>query len=95
MSLRAMQKRVTGLALKHLGRDYPLNPHDCRHYWATQAARHGTNPLHAAGGRGLDLAGDAAPLHRQGRDCQRGVRVGLGGWLMRHWQNPYHEAQIT
>jgi integrase len=35
MSLRALQKRVTWLALKHLGRDYPLNPHDCRHHWAT------------------------------------------------------------
>jgi len=35
MSLRAMQKRVTWLALKHLGRDYPLSPHDCRHHWAT------------------------------------------------------------
>lgn len=52
MSLRAMQKRVTWLALKHLGRDYPLSPHDCRHYWATQAARHGTDPftLQEAGG---------------------------------------------
>jgi integrase len=52
MSLRAMQKRVTWLAVKYLGRDYPLSPHDCRHYWATQAARHGTDPftLQEAGG---------------------------------------------
>jgi integrase len=52
MSLRAIQKRVQWLALKHLGRDYPLSPHDCRHYWATQAARSGTDPftLQEAGG---------------------------------------------
>ena len=50
MSTRAIHKRV-----KHLGRLIGVNalsPHDCRHTWATRAARGKTNPfvLQEAGG---------------------------------------------
>jgi len=51
MSVRAMQKRVAYLGERELGLS-GLSPHDCRHYWATDAARNGTDPfrLHEAGG---------------------------------------------
>jgi integrase len=50
MSQRAITARVRllGERLGILG----LSAHDCRHYWATSAARHGTDPfvLQEAGG---------------------------------------------
>ena len=50
MSERAITQRVKelGHALGIIG----LSAHDCRHYWATSAARHGTDPfsLQQAGG---------------------------------------------
>ena len=50
MSDRAITGRVEFLG-KRLGVDN-LSAHDCRHYWATSAARHGTDPfvLQEAGG---------------------------------------------
>ncbi len=50
MSARAITGRVEFLG-KRLGIDN-LSAHDCRHYWATSAARHGTDPfvLQEAGG---------------------------------------------
>ena len=50
MSDRAITGRVEFLG-KRLGIDN-LSAHDCRHYWATSAARHGTDPfvLQEAGG---------------------------------------------
>ncbi|MPM40471.1 Tyrosine recombinase XerC [bioreactor metagenome] len=50
MSERAITGRVGFLAEK-LGL-FDLSAHDCRHYWATSAARHGTDPfaLQEAGG---------------------------------------------
>lgn len=50
MSDRAITGRVGYLGEK-LG-IYGLSAHDCRHYWATSAARHGTDPfaLQEAGG---------------------------------------------
>ena len=56
LSIRAAQKRVAYLGQKRLGiglgDDIALSPHDCRHYWATDAARNGTDPfrLQEAGG---------------------------------------------
>jgi integrase len=49
MSLRALQKRVTFLAMKT---GLVLSPHDLRHYWATSAIRAGTDikSLQDAGG---------------------------------------------
>lgn len=51
MSIRAMQNRITFLGERQLGLE-GLSPHDCRHYWATDAARNGTDPfrLQEAGG---------------------------------------------
>ncbi len=51
MSVRAMQKRIAYLGEKELALP-GLSPHDCRHYWATDAARNGTDPfrLQEAGG---------------------------------------------
>ena len=51
MSIRAMQNRITYLGERQLGLE-GLSPHDCRHYWATDAARSGTDPfrLQEAGG---------------------------------------------
>lgn len=51
MSIRAIQHRVTYLGEQLLGVS-GLSPHDCRHYWATDAARNGTDPfrLQEAGG---------------------------------------------
>jgi integrase len=50
MSERAITGRVGFLGEK-LGL-FELSAHDCRHYWATSAARHGTDPfaLQEAGG---------------------------------------------
>jgi integrase len=50
MSERAITGRVEFLGQK-LGIE-SLSAHDCRHYWATSAARHGTDPfvLQEAGG---------------------------------------------
>lgn len=50
MSARAITKRVRALGLR-VGLD-GLSAHDCRHYWATTAARHKTDPfrLQEAGG---------------------------------------------
>ena len=57
MSERAITGRVCSLGEK-LG-IFGLSAHDCRHFWATSAARHGTDPfaLQEAGG------GDAAALY--------------------------------
>lgn len=51
MSERAITKRVAFLGRVLLG-IHGLSAHDCRHYWATDAARNGTNPfrLQEAGG---------------------------------------------
>ena len=51
MSDRAITKRVNSLGKQLLGID-TLSAHDCRHYWATAAAREGTDPfrLQEAGG---------------------------------------------
>lgn len=50
MSERAINKRV-GYLGEQIGVQ-GLSPHDCRHYWATRAARQGTDPfaLQDAGG---------------------------------------------
>ena len=50
MSERAICKRVNWLG-QQIGVD-GLSPHDCRHFWATDAARNGTDPfrLQEAGG---------------------------------------------
>ena len=50
MTGRAITMRVSELG-KHHGL-FGLSAHDCRHYWATSAARHGTDPftLQEAGG---------------------------------------------
>ncbi len=50
MTQRAVTKRVKTLG-EHIG-IFGLSAHDCRHYWATTAARHGTDPfrLQEAGG---------------------------------------------
>jgi integrase len=50
MSDRAITKRVNTLGEEH--GIFGLSAHDCRHYWATNAARHGTDPfvLQEAGG---------------------------------------------
>ena len=50
MSERALTQRVCKLG-KEIG-VFGLSAHDCRHYWATSAARHGTDPfaLQEAGG---------------------------------------------
>ena len=50
MSERAINRRVADLG-NIIGID-GLSPHDCRHYWATRAARQGTDPfaLQEAGG---------------------------------------------
>jgi integrase len=50
MTVRGINKRI-----KFLGEKcgvFQLSPHDCRHYWATDAARSGTDPfaLKQAGG---------------------------------------------
>ena len=56
LSIRAIKKRVAFLGRSQLdiegGSDTELSPHDCRHYWATDAARNGTDPfrLQEAGG---------------------------------------------
>lgn len=56
ISIRALKKRVAYLGRKRLeiglGDDASLSPHDCRHYWATDAACNGTDPfrLQEAGG---------------------------------------------
>jgi integrase len=51
MSERAITKRVAYLGARLLGLS-GLSAHDCRHYWATDAARNGTDPfrLQEAGG---------------------------------------------
>jgi len=51
MSERAISKRVEQLGSLMLG-IYTLSPHDLRHYWATNAAKSGTNAfaLRDAGG---------------------------------------------
>jgi integrase len=51
LSGRAINKRVRYLGKTLLEIDN-LSPHDCRHYWATDAARNGTDPfrLQEAGG---------------------------------------------
>jgi integrase len=51
MSERAITKRVKYLGRVLLG-IHGLSAHDCRHYWATDAARNGTDPfrLQEAGG---------------------------------------------
>jgi integrase len=51
MSERAITKRVAWLGKKRLGLA-GLSAHDCRHFWATDAARNNTNPfrLQEAGG---------------------------------------------
>ena len=58
MSKRAISERVEVLGLE-IGLE-SLSPHDCRHYWATQAARNGTqiDRLQDAGG----WASPAMPL---------------------------------
>ena len=43
MSDRAINHRV-GVLSQQSGVD-GLSPHDCRHYWATRAARQGTDPF--------------------------------------------------
>jgi integrase len=56
LSIRAIKKRVAYLGRSQLAigtaGDTDLSPHDCRHYWATDAARNGTDPfrLQEAGG---------------------------------------------
>jgi integrase len=53
MSARGITKRVWYLGRELLGIvDPPLSAHDCRHYWATDAARNQTDPfaLQEAGG---------------------------------------------
>lgn len=56
LSIRAIKKRVAFLGRTQLNiendNDAELSPHDCRHYWATDAARNGTDPfrLQKAGG---------------------------------------------
>lgn len=53
MSARGITKRVCYLGRELLGiTDPPLSAHDCRHYWATDAARNQTDPfaLQEAGG---------------------------------------------
>lgn len=56
LSIRAIKKRVAFLGRTQLhienDDDAELSPHDCRHYWATDAARNGTDPfrLQEAGG---------------------------------------------
>jgi integrase len=56
ISIRAVKKRVAYIGRTRLriglGNDDSLSPHDCRHYWATDAARNGTDPfrLQEAGG---------------------------------------------
>lgn len=56
LSVRAIKKRVAYLGRSQLAigdaGDTDLSPHDCRHYWATDAARNGTDPfrLQEAGG---------------------------------------------
>jgi len=56
LSIRAAKKRIAYLGQKRpaigLEDDTALSPHDCRHYWATDAARNGTDPfrLQEAGG---------------------------------------------
>jgi integrase len=51
LSGRGISKRVRYLGRTMLGIDN-LSPHDCRHHWATDAARNGTDPfrLQEAGG---------------------------------------------
>ena len=51
MSKRAITKRVRYLGETMIGKEN-LSAHDCRHYWATDAARNGTDPfrLQEAGG---------------------------------------------
>lgn len=51
MSKRAITKRVRYLGQQFLGLE-DLSAHDCRHFWATDAARNGTDPfrLQEAGG---------------------------------------------
>jgi len=52
MTTRAITDRVRVLGEKLVQGLPGLSAHDCRHYWATQAARHGTDPfvLQEAGG---------------------------------------------
>jgi len=52
---RGMSERAINLRVNQLGKGigiFGLSPHDCRHYWATIAARSGTDPfsLQEAGG---------------------------------------------
>ncbi len=52
---RGMSERAIAARVNQLGRQigiFGLSPHDCRHYWATTAARSGTDPfsLQEAGG---------------------------------------------
>lgn len=51
MCIRAIQHRVAYLGTQLLG-VRGLSPHDCRHHWATDAARNGTDRfrLQEAGG---------------------------------------------
>jgi integrase len=56
LSIRAIKKRVAFLGRTQIeienDDDAELSPHDCRHYWVTDAARNGTDPfrLQEAGG---------------------------------------------
>ena len=51
VKVRGLRKRVNHLGRELLGLPN-LSPHDCRHYWATDAAKNGTDPfqLQEAGG---------------------------------------------
>jgi integrase len=74
MSKRAIMARVRALG-EQVGIE-GLSPHDCRHYWATQAARGGTplDRLQDAGG----WASPAMPLRyvEAARIANEGVQLG-------------------
>lgn len=75
MTTRALHKRVARLGREMLGLPN-LSPHDCRHYWATDAAQSGTDPfrLQEAGGwASLDM-----PRHyiEEAEIANSGVRLG-------------------
>ena len=74
MSVRAITERVRVLG-ETVGVE-GLSAHDCRHYWATQAARHGTpvDRLQDAGG----WASPAMPLRYVERQTVANAGVVLG-----------------
>ena len=78
-----MSERAITLRVETLGETVGitgLSAHDCRHYWATTAARHKTDPfaLQEAGGWTNDFfAGDALENGNPVLACAPGLREAL------------------